>query len=98
MKNATCYYSVWSVQGLQDSETSAADKSRQRGKESTHTPNVVMSIPQMLSKLVTLAYEKDAALRRVRTLQDRIAKLTAVNGIDVGEELDADLSTIMDLE
>lgn len=34
----------------------------------------------------------------MRQLEDRIAKLTAVNGIDVGEELDADLASIMDTE
>ena len=37
-----------------------------------------------------LANEKDASSRKVRQLLDRIAKLTVVNGIDVGEELDAD--------
>ena len=63
-----------------------------------YAPNVTLSIPQKLAKLAALAHEKDASLRKVRQLEDRIAKLTAVNDIDVGEELDADLASIMDTE
>ena len=53
---------------------------------------------QKLAKLAALAREKDVSSGKVKQLEDHIAKLTAVNSIDVGEELDADLASIMDIE
>ena len=63
-----------------------------------YAPNVILSTPQKLAKVAVLAHEKDASSHKVRQLEDRIAKLTAMNGIDVGEELDAHLASIMDTE
>ena len=59
---------------------------------------MTLSTPQELAKLAALADEKNASSRKVKQLEDRIAKLTAVNGIDVGEEFDADLKSITDTE
>ena len=47
---------------------------------------------QKLANLAALAHKKDASSRKVRHLEDCIAKLTGVNGSHVVVELDADLA------
>ena len=77
----------------QDTKALASSQSPSR-----YAPNVALSTPQKLAKLAALAREKSLASHKVRQLQDRIAKLNEVNGIDVEEELDSDHATIMDME
>ena len=67
----------------QDKKALASSQSPSR-----YAPNVALSTPQKLAKLAALAREKSLASHKVRQLQDRIAKLNEVNGIDVEEELD----------
>ena len=63
---------------------------------SKYAPNVTLSTPQKLAKLAALAREKGVSARRLRQLQEQIAKLTSENGVDVEEELAADLALIME--
>ena len=52
-----------------------------------YAPNVTLSTPQKLAKLAAMAHEEEASSCKVGQLEDCIAKLTAVNGIDVGKKL-----------
>ena len=65
---------------------------------SKYAPNVTLSTLQKLKKLAALAQEKSVSARRLRQLQEQIAKLTSENGLDVEEEPDANLALIMEQE
>ena len=60
---------------------------------SKYAPNVSLSTPQKLASLLLWHERRVCQHKRVRRLQEQIAKSTSENRIDVEEELNANLAS-----